>query len=371
MTPLDQELDRATELIALGRDAYAMELLTRLLTDYPEDTERTHRLFAVAHLRQRRYAQADAAARESLRVDPERPEAHYLLALALRGQGNDKAAAAAAARTVELAPEWAPGYQGLAQVWSDLRRHRDAEAAARRALELDPDDADSWAALGYVLHSLKPAEADAAYEQALHRDPHDSTVIHNLGALRVASGRPREGARMVVDALATPRSGPLGVVVLDQLVIRIVQRMHWMLLAASFLLVQGLNVIAVLSGSAWALVAVNVCLVALTVLAGIVIVRRLLRPLSEALPYPGDFLRGFARRDRLGAAWAAMLVLSMLALLVGVVVAVLAAALERPDAARLALVGPSLALYVLILGVVLSWVRVPFLAWRLKRDRYR
>ncbi|KAA0582282.1 tetratricopeptide repeat protein [Azospirillum sp. B21] len=111
------------------------------------------------------------------------------LALALERAGDGAAAGLAWWRVILLAPGVGAGWAGLA----DLRQRQGRLDAALkgwgRALALEPRRAEWRYNLGNALHAAgRPAEADAAYRQAVEDDPSLTLAAFNRGYAALARG---------------------------------------------------------------------------------------------------------------------------------------------------------------------------------------
>jgi tetratricopeptide (TPR) repeat protein len=95
-------------------------------------------------------------------------------------------AEAAYRKAIELDPKFAFPWNNLGNLLQNhLQRYAEAEAAYRRATELDPKDAVPWNGLGNLLqnHLQRYAEAEAAYRRAIELDPKDARPWNGLGNL--------------------------------------------------------------------------------------------------------------------------------------------------------------------------------------------
>ena len=134
-----------------------------------------------------RYAEAEAAYRKAIELDPKTPRPW-------NGLGNlyaDKLeryadAEAAYRKAIELDPKYAHPWNGLGNLYADkLERYADAEAAYRKAIELDPKFAPPWNNLGNLYQDKlkRYADAEAAYRKAIELDPKDAYPWNGLGKL--------------------------------------------------------------------------------------------------------------------------------------------------------------------------------------------
>lgn len=100
--------------------------------------------------------------------------------------------AAVAERTVRDAPEDRQALTMLGAARFEAGDPVGAASAFRRALTLDPDDAQSWARLGESLTRANDgevgADAEAAFVEALRRDPQQLGARYFLGEAALARG---------------------------------------------------------------------------------------------------------------------------------------------------------------------------------------
>ncbi len=136
-------------------------------------------------LAQRKFADAEAAARQEIRLDPYSAPAHIVLASALTGQSKGQAARAAAERAIAIDPNVAGGHIALASSWLAESRPELAEIAARRAVALDPASADAYMVLGSALLGRgATAEAERAFDAAIMLEPVDPEAERNWNRSR-------------------------------------------------------------------------------------------------------------------------------------------------------------------------------------------
>ena len=167
---------RASRLIDVHRPNRAAAEARAALAELPGDPE-AHRLLANAL---RALAgpdgpldpEAETAAREAVRLDPDSTSALYMLGIILFDERRDDEAAAVAREIVRLAPEWSAGPALLARIEQRARRWPEALELAERTLALDPEDPEGHMARVAALDGLgRTAEKEAAIETALTADP--------------------------------------------------------------------------------------------------------------------------------------------------------------------------------------------------------
>ncbi len=153
---------------AEAAEAYrsSLAIQERLLAEYPtvvryrQGVALNHTNLGDIDLTERRYPEAEAAAREAIRLDPTSANAHGLLGDALLGQARYAEAAAAAREAVRLDPKLAPAHAVLGDA---LRRAGDvpsARVALTEAARLDKRYASRLALLPPVPVAPPPRPAD-------------------------------------------------------------------------------------------------------------------------------------------------------------------------------------------------------------------
>ena len=134
-------------------------------------------------LARRRFAEAEAAFRRALLLEPDPPaEISYNLAKALQGQDRGQEAESLYLHVVSRLPGWAEGHYSLGNLYFSQRRLSEAEAAYRRAASADPADAEALNNLGAnVLNNEgRIDEARTVYREALALQPNHLVCHSNL-----------------------------------------------------------------------------------------------------------------------------------------------------------------------------------------------
>jgi serine/threonine protein kinase/Flp pilus assembly protein TadD len=149
----------------------------------------------------RKYEEAEQELQEALRLDPKLFEAAYFYARAAWTQGKLELAAEMFTRASALRPDdyQSPGL--LATVYQGLGREREARAAsqraaaaAERATALNPGDSRAWYSGAHQLHWLGEDErAEQWAARALEVAPEDAATLYNIACYYAITGRPEEG----------------------------------------------------------------------------------------------------------------------------------------------------------------------------------
>jgi tetratricopeptide (TPR) repeat protein len=151
---------RARAWVLLGRPEAAEEAYDELLRLVPKDA---HALASRSHLRAERGARAEAIADAQTLVDahPARSAGDWFnLAFLLEADGRDAEAEAAFRRAVELDPKLDRAWYGLGLVLIRQQRHEEAVQALKRNTELQPMSPYGWYQLARVhIHRDEPEKA--------------------------------------------------------------------------------------------------------------------------------------------------------------------------------------------------------------------
>ncbi|MBV8235060.1 MAG: tetratricopeptide repeat protein, partial [Acidimicrobiia bacterium] len=191
-------------LFQAGKPAEAEELLRELGRQPPFDRNAVVPLTLSDGLRnQKRYAEAEAAAREAVRLRPDWEPAWATLTLALLMQQKYAEAEAAARQAITLGPTYPDTHLGLSYVLLRQQKYADAEAAARQAIALQPNFAKAWINLGSALCGQgKYDEGEAASRKAIALAPGEPLGHDGLGNALQGQGKDREAEAAVRQAIA-------------------------------------------------------------------------------------------------------------------------------------------------------------------------
>lgn len=138
-------------------------------------------------------------------LDPADVEAGVKLSTALRAIGRYDEAVAAAERLAVLRPNEPEVLLEIGR--SQIARGQGFYAVAplRTAAGLSPKDWRPWSLLGVAFdQTSRPAEAQAAWVEALKRSPENPSVLSNLGLSLAAAGRAEEALVHLHKAAARP-----------------------------------------------------------------------------------------------------------------------------------------------------------------------
>lgn len=149
-----------------------------------------------------RLAQAEAAYRQALVVQPAHADALHFLGLIAHQRGDNLAAAEHIGRAIASNGANPSFYCNLGLILSQLGRPTEAEANLRIALRLRPAFPEALNSLGIALYALgQPGEAEASYREALLLKPDFADAWNNLGIALVAQGRPADAEASYREAL--------------------------------------------------------------------------------------------------------------------------------------------------------------------------
>lgn len=307
-THLGASVAAGIALLNTGRVSQGIEMLRAAVAAHPDSAEAL-RLLSFGYVRSGQSTWALRSAHAAVALEPREPMARCQLSHALVASGDRLAAIHEGERAVELAPHLAQTHLALAEALHPQGAAADkyvdrAEQHVRRALELEPDNA----------------------------------LAHNeLARIAIARGRFYRAAGYLANGVAVDPGQHVLHVNMNVVFGLAVRQAHFSILGACL-------VIVLWSLSPWPRWVVSV----LSVLTVAVALGWVWWRLRRAVPrHLLAFLRGFAKRDRLGLAWAGVVV--AVALILATV-----AVLSPTHVASAA----SGVLRLLLIGSLISWVRV-------------
>ena len=185
-------LARAHDLLRQRRFAEAEAACLQVLEQAPRQADAVHMLGLI------RKDVGDVAGgeqllRHSLELAPTRGEFHANLANLLRRERRLGDALVSYRAALALQPSHRAARLSLAWTLRDLGDQSAAEAECRTLLAGDARDAQAWTALATVLRQQqRSGEAEAAYRKAIALQPNYAAARHNLGALLCQQERAQE-----------------------------------------------------------------------------------------------------------------------------------------------------------------------------------
>jgi tetratricopeptide (TPR) repeat protein len=127
-----------------------------------------------------RAAEAEAAYRGALRLQPNVPDFHHHLGLALKDQGRATEAEASFRQAIRLRRDFVPARIDLCNLLVETARSVEAEACVRAALKVAPGNLGAVNTLGLALASQGKHEAAlACFEQVIAGAPHNANALVN------------------------------------------------------------------------------------------------------------------------------------------------------------------------------------------------
>lgn len=329
----------------LGRGEQALAVVRPALAQSPDDVDLLVQ-GAVALIDLDREPEALTYLYAAAAHTPDSAVVHKLLSLARRGSGDRVGAYDSAVRATQLAPYDANAHIQVAHSAAALRDPVNARAAAEYALRLAPDDPTAHLALSAAIfhEGVKPPkdrlrEAEEHVRRALELRPGDPVALNELARIQMARGRLVTAAGHLSSSVRAAPSEDVMHRNMDVVLVAMIARFHWVLFAVWFV---GGRIAAGTRATLprWLLVVLG--------LIGVTAVAVIAWQLRSRVPADmrAGFLRGFWRRQKLGAAWGVCLLVTSLVFL--------AAALSPAPAAQSLFFAGGVPL---VVGAVLSWVR--------------
>jgi tetratricopeptide (TPR) repeat protein len=197
-----QLLDQAFEYYSSGRAQDAIDALTELLGDSPDDAT-AHALLAMCLVTRKRLHAANLEADSALALAPDNPFALMSAGWVAFAHRRFPDAEARMLGALELDPDSAALHRECARFYHLIDRGAEARRQAEAALELEGDSPDGLALLGAIAfdEGQRPAAADLAM-RALAGDPEHAEALVLLGRCQLAAGDVDEARDRALEALS-------------------------------------------------------------------------------------------------------------------------------------------------------------------------
>jgi tetratricopeptide (TPR) repeat protein len=147
----------------------------------------------MAHFQAGQAAEAIAAFRAAIALDPQHPLPYSNLGAILRAHGKAEEALACCRQALALDPQHAMAHNNLGLALADLHRHEEAVAALHSAIALEPRNPGALTNLTQSLLALgRFDEAAEACRRAIALRPDSPKAFNNLGSAMLSLGRMEE-----------------------------------------------------------------------------------------------------------------------------------------------------------------------------------
>ena len=231
----ERKLTWAFQLTEAGQDERAMQILTRLLADYPDNAGLTYTVLAVTHSAAGRLEESEAAAQRAIAAAPDYSEAHRLLALALIYQGKELEAERSLKTVLKQFPEDDSLFSLMATALTRMERTEEAILYAREAVRLSPEKADSHAALAAAQRTTDPEAAKASLQEALRLDPLCEEALLLQFQILDRRTRPRAAAQALAAYTAHTSVHAMARIAVNSFLIKFLSVAHLGMLGCVFL----------------------------------------------------------------------------------------------------------------------------------------
>jgi tetratricopeptide (TPR) repeat protein len=185
-----------------GQFDAALDLIGRAISNSPS-TAYFHSALGLVFFEMKRLEESAQAYWQSIRLQPDFPEAWNNLGNTLSHQHRTDEALSAYQRSIDLRPDYTTGLQNLGGLLYRLGRLDEAAAAYEHYLKLKPNSPDVLCDLGVILHNqCQFRQAIAIYRQALAVNPTYFHAMNNMGAAFSKLQRYEDSIRWYRKALA-------------------------------------------------------------------------------------------------------------------------------------------------------------------------
>jgi tetratricopeptide (TPR) repeat protein len=169
-----------------------------------EEIERSRELLAAGHL-----DEAILILKETVRIEPDNPDAFLVLGTAFALVPQRSQASEALRKAIELRPDFAPAYVTLGMTLARFVEMESAEEALNKALSLDPGIVDAHISLGLLLAQRKQlASARQHFQAALKLTLHTPAAAYPHYLLAQVLAEERQFAQALSEIEAAIRLHP-------------------------------------------------------------------------------------------------------------------------------------------------------------------
>ncbi len=191
MVPHFERVQRASDTMAMGKFAEALEELKACLELVPDDVW-TLQLISSAYLDQGNLIEAEKAARKALELEKNEPGIYLKLAQVSKSRRRIREAEQFLRKALEIDPQYGPAYVSLGALYNSTGRRDEATELFEKAIEMDPGTTGPLAHIAIGQGHLARLDLDAAREafnQALEVDQLNGGAHAGLASVLIEEGK--------------------------------------------------------------------------------------------------------------------------------------------------------------------------------------
>ena len=196
-TSSDQSINRAAQLLSVGRVDEANASIQKALSNNPQNSEALSLQSIIAVVLNNK-DEALALGAKAIEADPKSATALIAISYAKQANFDLEGARASLEEAGALEPENGLAWARLAELWSSSGDLDKALETAQKAVQLDPNLSRTQTVLGFAyLTQIKTAMAKEAFNKAIELDQADSLPRLGLGLAKIRDGALEEGRREI------------------------------------------------------------------------------------------------------------------------------------------------------------------------------
>ncbi|MEQ8765040.1 MAG: tetratricopeptide repeat protein [Planctomycetota bacterium] len=204
--PVLEAAEEADQLLRVGRYQDALTLLVNTARKHPLDA-RAHEALAQVAQRAGHVELAEQAFRQAAQLDPENGRVRWSLGFLLYQRDRTAEATEQLARAAELLPGEAGVQQAYGLSLFAMTRFDEAVDVLQESARLDPMNAETFYLLGTASAQLPQSDprsggAEPALLEALRLQPAHARAHHQLGAMLLERGQPKDAIPHLEQAIA-------------------------------------------------------------------------------------------------------------------------------------------------------------------------
>jgi len=178
---MHKQIESAVALYSSGQVVKALDIVKKLVTDYPNEPI-LHNLAGACYSAMGRYTSASNSYRNALKINRDYVEVHNSLGVCLQNLGSFEDAIKSFMNAITLNPNYAEAFNNLGNTYKELNQIDDAINCYERSIAILPNFAFPYYNLGLIFHNKRELlKAIENYEKAININPEYYEAHNNLG----------------------------------------------------------------------------------------------------------------------------------------------------------------------------------------------